>query len=155
MLDCRPSHVPMDPSIKLSSEDGELIPNAEAYRGLGKYYILPLYVRKYSLLFKSYDNILQLLKFLISKLHKKFFIISKEPSAKLYFTPLMMTFRSKHCVIQIGHNVPILNVLSPGFASSMAILWCPGNRRINMSFLIHPLRLNIALWPSPLKKLYG
>lgn len=145
----------MDPSIKLSSEDGELISNAEAYRGLGKYYILPLYVQTYALLFKSYDNILQLLTFPISKLHKKFFIISKEPSAKLYFTPLMMTFRSKHCLIQIGHNVSILNVISPGFASSLATLWCPGNRRIKMSFFIHPLRLNIALWPSLLKKLYG
>lgn len=34
LLDCRPSPIPMDPSIKLSSKDGELIPNAEGYRCL-------------------------------------------------------------------------------------------------------------------------
>lgn len=34
LLGCRPSSVPMDPSVKLSAEDGELLPSAEPYRRL-------------------------------------------------------------------------------------------------------------------------
>ncbi|XP_048632934.1 uncharacterized mitochondrial protein AtMg00810-like [Brassica napus] len=32
LLDCKPSSVPMDPSIKLAAEVGDKIPNAEVYR---------------------------------------------------------------------------------------------------------------------------
>lgn len=43
LLDCRPSSVPMDLSIKLFSEDDELISNAEAYRRLiGKFLYLAI-----------------------------------------------------------------------------------------------------------------
>ena len=34
LLGCKPSSIPMDPSVKLSTEDGELLPNAEVYRRL-------------------------------------------------------------------------------------------------------------------------
>lgn len=34
LLGCKPSSIPMDPSIKLSSEDGDLLDNAERYRRL-------------------------------------------------------------------------------------------------------------------------
>lgn len=34
LLGCRPSSVPMDPSVKLADEDGELLPSAEPYRRL-------------------------------------------------------------------------------------------------------------------------
>lgn len=34
LLDCRPSSIPIDPSIKLSSEDGDLLFDAESYRRL-------------------------------------------------------------------------------------------------------------------------
>ena len=32
LLGCRPSSIPMDPSIKLAAKDGELLPSAEPYR---------------------------------------------------------------------------------------------------------------------------
>ena len=34
LLGCRPSSIPMDPSIKLAAEDGELLPSAAPYRRL-------------------------------------------------------------------------------------------------------------------------
>lgn len=34
LLGCKPSSIPMDPSIKVSSEDGDLLDNAEMYRRL-------------------------------------------------------------------------------------------------------------------------
>lgn len=34
LLECRPSSIPMDPSIKLSAEDGDLLPDTESYRRL-------------------------------------------------------------------------------------------------------------------------
>lgn len=37
LLGCKPSSIPMDPSVKISIEDGELLPNAEVYwRLVGK-----------------------------------------------------------------------------------------------------------------------
>ena len=58
-------------------------------------------------------------------------------------------------MIQIGHSVQILDVLSHGFASSVETLWFHGNQINKISFLIHLLRLNTDLCPSLLKKLYG
>ena len=96
----------MDPSIKLAAEVGDKIPNAEVYRRMiGR--LLYLTITRPEICFAvhklcqySSDPRVPHLK-----AAHKYCIISREALAKVFSIMLMMIFRLKHFVIQIGLNV--------------------------------------------------
>lgn len=133
--------VPMDPSIKLSSENGELIPNAEAYRRPHICFVV-----------HKLCHIPQLLEVPHLKAAYNVLHYLKETISQTLFYPVDDDFQAKAYRDSDWSQWPDSQRFFQGFASSLATLLFHENRRNKTSFLIHLLRLTIDIWPSLLNK---
>ena len=132
-LGCKLASIPMDPNLKLSQEDGELVYNPTTYwRTIGK--LLYLTISRPDL---SYSvNRLPVFSFLTFMLPWESYNTSNARQARVYFSHLLLLFSLKHLLTLIRQLALIHDTRSQVFTFSLVLHLFHGNPRNNRLFLI-------------------
>ncbi|CAA7021352.1 unnamed protein product [Microthlaspi erraticum] len=150
---CMPSYVPIDPSNKLSSESGDLLPDAEVYRRLvGKLMYLTITRPDISFAVNKICQFSSAPRTAHLKAAHRVLHYLKGTIGQSLFYPADNDSRSRLFAVLIMPNALILVVWSVVFAFSLVSLSSLGNRRNSKLSLSPLLKLSTQLCPSrPMK----